>query len=232
MNNKSIKDWALDDRPREKLIAKGATALSNAELLAILINSGSTKGSALDIAKSLLAICDNKLYLLGKLSVQDILNHKIPGIGKAKAVSIHAALSLSTRKELEDKSRQQITCSKDMADFLIPHMAHLQHEIFMVVYLNNANHILHHKIVSSGGLTATTVDVRIILKTALQYNAVSFIIAHNHPSGSLKPSKEDILITQAIGGAARTMDMRMLDHIIVSDHGFFSFLDNELMDQV
>lgn len=229
MNHTPIKQWAEDDRPREKLIAKGATSLSNAELLAILINTGSVKGSAVDIAKELLAICDNKLHLLSRLSVQEILEHKIPGIGLAKAVAIHAALSLSSRKELEDKSRQQITCSRDIADFLMPHMAHLQHEIFMVVYLNSANHILQHKVISTGGLTATTVDVRVILKMALQYNAVAFIMAHNHPSGSLNPSEPDLAITKSIYFAAKTMDIIMLDHIIVSDHGFFSFLDNELL---
>lgn len=229
MNNIPIKNWAEDDRPREKLIAKGAASLSNAELLAILIITGSTKGSALDIAQELLAICDNKLNLLARLSVHEILEYKIPGLGQAKAVAILAALSLSARKELEDKSRQQITCSKDMADFLMPHMAHLQHEIFMVIYMNSANHIIKHKIISSGGLTGTTVDVRVILKMALQYNAVAFIISHNHPSGSLNPSKQDLEITKAIYSAAKTMDITMLDHIIISDHGFFSFLDNELM---
>ena len=230
MQKKKIKDWALDDRPREKLINKGATSLSNAELLAILINTGSPKGTALDVAKELLGICSNKLHLLARLSVREIMGHKIPGIGLAKAVAIHAALSLSARKELEDKSRSQITCSKDMADFLIPHMAHLQHEVFMAIYLNSANHILHHKIISTGGLTATSVDVRVILKTALQYNAVAMVVAHNHPSGSLKPSPQDKKITESIRTAARLMEIVVLDHIIVSDHGFFSFLDNDLME--
>ncbi|GAB3353584.1 DNA repair protein RadC [Arachidicoccus ginsenosidivorans] len=230
MQKKKIKEWALDDRPREKLITKGATSLSNAELLAILINTGSPKGTALDVAKALLDICGNKLHQLARLSVKEIMEHKIPGIGLAKAVAIHAALSLSARKELEDKSRSQITCSRDMADFLIPHMAHLQHEVFMAIYLNSANHILHHKIISTGGLTATSVDVRVILKTALQYNAVAMVVAHNHPSGSLKPSPQDQKITESIRAAAKLMEIIMLDHIIVSDHGFFSFLDNDLLE--
>lgn len=229
MKQKSIKEWAIDDRPREKLIEKGATALSNAELLAILINTGSTKGSALDIAKTILDLHGNKLHLLSRLSVPEIMNHKIPGLGLAKAVTIHAALALSARKELEDKSRNQITCSKDMASFLIPHMAHLQHEVFMAIYLNSANHIIHHKLISSGGISGTHVDIRIILKGAIQCNAVAMVLAHNHPSGSLKPSDLDKKLTERIRAAAGTMEILVLDHIIVSDHGFYSFLDSNLL---
>lgn len=227
--NQTIKDWAKDDRPREKLIANGAASISNAELLAILINSGSSKGSALDLAKELLGRYDNKLNLLARLSVQEILAHKIPGIGPAKAVTIHAALSLSTRKELEGKSRQRLVGSKTIAAFLAPHMAHLQREAFMAVYLNNAMHVVQHKVVSYGGLTETTVDVRVIIKLALQYNAVAIIIAHNHPSGSLTPSQQDIAITESIIKAARTMNLEVVDHIIISDHGFFSFSDHNLL---
>lgn len=230
MTNKPIKDWAEDDRPREKLLNKGAAALSNAELLAILINSGSTYGSAVDVAKILLDSCENKLNLLSRLSVNEILERKIPGIGQVKAILIHAALSLNTRKEAEDKTRLIITCSKDIADFLTPLMEHLQHEVFMVVFLNNANHVLSHKVISSGGITGTTVDLRLILKLALQNNAVALIIAHNHPSGSLKPSVQDIEITKNIRSAAQIMNIRLLDHIIISDHGFYSFLDNEIFE--
>ena len=229
MKQKTIKQWAADDRPREKLIEKGATALSNAELLAILINTGSPKGSALDIAKALLDLNANKLHLISRLSVPEIMHYKIPGLGLAKAVTIHAALSLSARKELEDKSRSQITCSSDMAAFLIPHMAHLQHEIFMAIYLNSANHIIHHKLISSGGISGTHVDIRVILKGAIQCNAVSMVVAHNHPSGSLKPSEPDKQLTGRIQMAAQTMEIQLFDHIIVSDNGFFSFLDNNLI---
>ena len=229
MKQKTIKQWAADDRPREKLIEKGATALSNAELLAILINTGSPKGSALDIAKALLDLNANKLHLISRLSVPEIMHYKIPGLGLAKAVAIHAALSLSARKELEDKSRSQITCSSDMAAFLIPHMAHLQHEIFMAIYLNSANHIIHHKLISSGGISGTHVDIRVILKGAIQCNAVSMVVAHNHPSGSLKPSEPDKQLTGRIQVAAQTMEIQLFDHIIVSDNGFFSFLDNNLI---
>ncbi|SDZ98199.1 DNA repair protein RadC [Arachidicoccus rhizosphaerae] len=230
MKQKTIKEWAADDRPREKLIEKGATALSNAELLAILINTGSAKGSALDIAKTLLDLHGNKLHLISRLTVTEIMNYKIPGLGMAKAVAIHAALSLSARKELEDKSRNQITSSNDMAAFLIPHMAHLQYEVFMAVYLNNANHIIHHRIISSGGLSGTIVDIRVILKGAIQCNAVAMVVAHNHPSGSLRPSDLDKKLTAKIRSAARTMEIILLDHIIVSDNGFYSFLDNNLLE--
>lgn len=228
MPNTPIKNWAPDDRPREKLINKGADALSNAELLAILINNGNTQASALDLAKGLLEACDNRLHLLSKLSVAEILDRNIRGIGPAKAVLINAALALSNRREIEEKSQVRVKSSSDVAHYLKPHLQYLQHEVFIVIYMNNANRILCHKIISTGGITATVVDVRIIFKIALQWNAVGIIMAHNHPSGSLQPSKNDLEITKNVRTAGKTMEIEVLDHIIVSDKGYFSFLDNEL----
>lgn len=226
MRPKKIKEWAVDDRPREKLLDKGAEALSNAELLALLINTGTKEASAVDVAKTLLDLCDNKLSRLAKLSVQDILQYKIPGIGMAKAVAIRAALSLSVRKDVIDKLR--IDQPQDIANYLLPHLAHLQHEVFIAVFINNNNNIISHKIISSGGFTATSVDVRVILKAALQNNAVKIVLAHNHPSGDLTPSEMDRHLTDSIMQAADIMNIPVADHLIISDRGCYSFLKDKI----
>lgn len=225
----SIKNWAQDDRPREKLLMKGAAALSNAELLAILINNGTKNASALDLAKSLLNKAGNSIHQLSKLSVKEILQLKIKGIGEAKAVTLVAALELLNRRDAESKSKTSISNSNDIADFLKAKLQYLPKEVFAVVFLNQANAIIHFEIVSEGGISGTLIDIRIILKKALQYNATGLIICHNHPSGILKPSKADIDITQKIYAAAQTMDIKLLDHIIVSDAGYFSFSDKNMM---
>lgn len=225
----SIKNWAQDDRPREKLSMKGAAALSNAELLAILINNGTKNASALDLAKSLLNRSSNSIHQLSKLSVKEILQLKIKGIGEAKAVTLVAALELLNRRDAESKSKTSISGSNDIADFLKAKLQYLPKEVFAVVFLNHANAVIHFEIVSEGGISGTMIDIRIILKKALQYNATAIIICHNHPSGNLKPSKADIDITQKIQSAAQTMDIKLFDHIIVSDTGYFSFSDEGMM---
>lgn len=225
----SIKNWAQDDRPREKLLMKSAAALSNAELLAILINNGTRNASALDLAKSLLSKAGNSIHQLSKLSVKEILQLKIKGIGEAKAVTLVAALELLNRRDAESKSKAIISKSNDIADFLKAKLQYLPKEVSAVVLLNNANVIIHFEIVSEGGISGTLMDSRIILKKALQYNATGIIICHNHPGGILKPSKADIDITQKIYAAAQTMDIKLLDHIIVSDMGYFSFSDENML---
>ncbi len=229
MEKITIKNWAEDDRPREKMLAKGIEALSNAELLAILINNGTKDASAVDLSKALLNACDNSIHQLSKLSVKEILYLKIKGLGTAKAVTIVAALELANRREIEDKNKVKITCSKDIADFLQIKLQYLQHEVFAIVFLNNHYKVIHFEIISEGGITGTVAEPRIILKKALQYNSTSIILTHNHPSGNLNPSLADKEFTQTIKTAAATVDIRLLDHIIVSDMGFFSFADEGIL---
>ncbi|ANI90533.1 hypothetical protein A9P82_00530 [Arachidicoccus ginsenosidimutans] len=228
MEKLSIKNWAEDDRPREKLLLKGASSLSNAELLAILINNGTRYASALDLGKSLLNKANNSIHQLSKLSVKEILQLKIKGIGEAKAVTLVAALELSNRRDAEAKLKTSITQSNEIAAFLKAKLQYLQKEVFAVVFLNNSNKIVQFEIISEGGITGTLIDVRIILKKALQHNATNIIICHNHPSGNLKPSRADVDITQKIKSASETLDIKLLDHIIVSDTGFLSFKDEGL----
>lgn len=227
-DNLPIKKWAIDDRPREKLMNKGSEALSNAELLAILLNNGNKGASALDLAKDLLQSCHNRLHQLSKMSVNEILEKNVRGIGPAKAVMITAALSLSSRREIEEKNKTVIKSSSDIAQYLRPHLQYLQYEAFLVIFLNMSNHILCHKIISNGGITSTVVDIRIIFKLAFQYNATGIILAHNHPSGSVQPSKNDLIVTKNVRQAGKTLDIEVLDHLIISDKGYFSFLDADL----
>jgi DNA repair protein RadC len=225
----TIKTWAEDDRPREKLFLKGAEHLSNSELLAILINSGTPQSSALDIAKQLLEKMNNSCYKLGKLTVNDILQLKIKGIGSAKAITIVAALEIGLRREMAENRKEKISKSADIAHFLKAQLQHKSHEVFVTVYLNRANKIVHHEIVSEGGITGTVADARIIIKKALENNAIGLVLAHNHPSGNLSPSNEDIQVTQKIKTAAAYFDIKVLDHIIVSNEGYFSFADEGIM---
>jgi DNA repair protein RadC len=225
----SIKNWAEDDRPREKLLLKGAEALSNSELIAILINNGAKQLSAVDVAKLLLQAVNNDLLKLSSLSVNEILRLKIKGIGLAKAIAVCAALELSTRRSLADNKKEIIRTSKDIAQFLQAQLQFKKHEVFLVIFLNRANKILHHEIISEGGLTGTVADPRIILKHALENNATGIILAHNHPSGNLNPSKSDIELTAKIKNAAALLDISIIDHLIVSSEGYFSFADENLM---
>ncbi|MDE1192778.1 MAG: DNA repair protein RadC [Arachidicoccus sp.] len=227
--NLSIKNWAEDDRPREKLLLKGAHALSNAELLAILINHGTKEASAVDLAKDILSKSNNSIHQLSKLSVKEILQLKVKGIGEVKAITLVAALELLNRREAESKNKKSITNSNEIAEFLKAKLQYLPKEVFAVVFLNNGNVIIGFEIISEGGITGTLIDVRIILKKALQHNATGIIISHNHPSGNLTPSKADLDITQKIKTASETLDVKLLDHIIVSDTGYFSFADQEII---
>jgi DNA repair protein RadC len=224
----SIKEWAKDDRPREKLLVQGPSRLSLSELLAILINKGTRNRNALELAKDLLALGKNNLNELSKLTVQDLM--KIKGIGSAKAITIAAALELGRRRLTADPIKKaQVSSSSDMANHLQSLFRDHTVEVFAVAFLNQANKVNHLEVISEGGITGTVADPRIILKKALQHNAVSLILCHNHPSGSLKPSLSDKELTQNIKEAARFFDIRLLDHVIVSDAGYFSFADEGLL---
>lgn len=229
MDKLSIKNWSEDDRPREKLMLKGAASLSNSELIAILINNGTKDKSAVELAKELLRSVENDLQKLGKLSIQEYLQLKIKGLGIAKSISIAAALELGIRRDSFEKKKTTIFSSKDIAEFLRAQMQYKSHEVFAVVFLNRANKILHHEIISEGGITGTVADPRIILRKALEHNATGIILSHNHPSGNLKPSKQDEDITHKIREAAKYFDIVIIDHIIVSDEGYFSFADEGLL---
>lgn len=224
----SIKQWAKDDRPREKLLFNGPATLSDSELLAILIHNGSKEKTAVDLAKDILKLSKDNLSELGKLSVKDLM--KVKGIGEAKAVAIAAALELGRRRQTCGTLQKKIiSTSNDIADYCISKLKDYRHEVFAVMYLNRANKINQFEIVSEGGITGTVADPRIILKKALEEDAVSIILCHNHPSGSLKPSRADEELTYKIKEAAKYFDIRVLDHLVVSDAGYFSFADEGLL---
>ena len=220
-----IKDWALEDRPREKLLYKGISSLSDAELLAILIGSGSNDKSAVDLAREILNIASNNLNRLGKLDVHDLV--KLKGIGTAKAINIMAALELGRRrKSAEIMESPKIRSSNDVYSIFNPLLADLTHEEFWLLYLNRSNKILSRHKLSQGGISGTITDVRLIIKKAIELLASSIIICHNHPSGNLDPSEADTRITQKIKEAAGYFDISLLDHIIVTDNGYYSYADN------
>ena len=224
----SIKNWAIDDRPREKLQTKGAAVLSDSELLAILINNGHKEKSALDIAKDILKMGGNNLNELGKLSLKDL--QKIKGIGIAKAITIAAALELGRRRQASDAlEKTVIRTSGNIAQYLRATIKDFSYEVFAVIFLNKANKINHFEIISRGGITGTVADPRIILKLALEQGATSIILCHNHPSGNLKPSRADEELTQKIKIAARYLDIVVMDHVIVSEDGYYSFADDGLL---
>lgn len=229
MQKTAIKNWLPEDQPREKLFLKGAETLSNAELLAILINNGNKSNTAMEIAMQLLQDVHNNLQALSKLSVAEIMNLKINGIGKSKAVAITAALELGVRRNMSLNKKIAIKQSSDVAAYLQAELGHKQLESFVVVYLNRANTIIRQEVISEGGITGTVADPRIILKKALDYHAVSIILCHNHPSGNLKPSKADEQLTNKIKNAAAFLDIQVMDHIIVSEEGYYSFADEGLM---
>jgi DNA repair protein RadC len=211
------------------MLLKGYAALSNAELLAILINNGTKETSAVEVAKQLLTAVDNDLPKLGKLSVKEIIKLKVKGIGEAKAVSIVAALELGLRRDVNEKKLDVVIQSKDAAEYLRAKLKYLSYEVFAVVFLNRANKIKHYEVISEGGITGTVADPRIILKKALENDAVSVILCHNHPSGSIKPSRADEDLTRKIKEAASYFDIKVLDHIIVSEEGYYSFADEGLL---
>lgn len=224
MDHFSIKFWAEDDRPREKLALKGKSVLSDAELLAILIGSGSRSESAVQLCKRILASVDNNLNALGKLSIHQLCEFK--GIGEAKAIAIIAALEMGRRRKNEDVAEtSKILSSKSTFDIMHPIIGELAHEEFWVLFLNNSLKVVYKSQLSKGGITGTLVDIRIVFKTAFENNATSIILVHNHPSGSLKPSAADIAITTKICKAGSTLDIDVLDHLIITENGYYSFKD-------
>lgn len=224
----SIKSWSLDDRPREKLLHKGKNALSDAELLAILIGSGSRSESAVDLCKRILKDKDFQLKQLGKMTIEELKTYK--GIGEAKAISIVAALELGKRHGNADiPLYPKIKSSKDAYTVLKPIYTDYEHEEFWVLFLDNSNKVINRYQISKGGITSTVVDRRLIFKRALLSGAVAIILSHNHPSGSLRPSEQDKAITTMIKKSSSIMDIKLLDHIIVTDKSYFSFADEMLL---
>ncbi len=229
MPSTSIKNWAEDDRPREKLLSKGTDALSNAELLAILINNGTKNKSALELAKEILHHAGNDLHKLAALSVKELLALKVKGFGPAKAVTVSAALEIGIRRSAGTLTKEVVKSSSDIAEYLRQQFQYKKNEVFAVVFLNNANKINHFEIVSEGGITGTIADPRIIIKKALLHDAVSIVLCHNHPSGNTKPSMQDQMITEKLKAAAIQLDIKVIDHIIVSAEGYYSFADSGML---
>lgn len=242
---KPITAWAEDDRPREKLMLKGRSSLSDAELLAILIGSGNRDESAIDLCRRLLADCKGSLPELARQSITALTTYR--GIGEAKAIAIIAALELGQRRRMQEAVvREQITCSKDVFELMQPKLGDLSHEEFWVILLSNSNHVrsvtqnslqssssrfMSYKIdntlnISKGGMTGTVVDLRILFKLALENQATGMILVHNHPSGKLKPSEADLQITRKIKEASKIMDVVLLDHFIITEFDYYSFADN------
>mgnify|MGYP000498253190 FL=1 len=228
MKKLTIKSWALEDRPREKLMQKGKSVLTDAELIAILIGAGTREESAVDLSKRMLQSVNYNINKLAALSLQQLMQFK--GIGEARAVSIITALELGKRRHFEIKEkRPKIRSSKDVFLLLQPVIGDLEHEEFWALYVDNSNHVLAKKQLSKGGITATMVDVRLLLKTAIELTAVGLIVAHNHPSEKLQPSNSDKTLTQKIKQAGVTLDIKLLDHLIITQKDYFSFADNQIL---
>lgn len=224
----NIKAWAEEDRPREKLMGKGRQVLSEAELIAILIGSGSRNETAVELSKRILSAVENNLNELGKLGVKELTKFK--GIGEAKAISIVAAMELGRRrKEAEIVRKEKIITSKDAYDAMKGKLIDLPHEEFWLITLNRANTIIKKELISRGGVSGTVVDTKIIFKFAVECYASSIIICHNHPSGNLKPSDADLRITKSIKEAGKIMEIPLIDHLIISDTGYYSFTDEGLI---
>lgn len=224
----SIKYWSQDDQPREKLLNKGKTALSDAELVAILIGSGNREESAVALSQRILASVGNNLSQLGKLSIKQLMAFK--GIGEAKAISIMAAMELGRRRRGEEALQQhKITSSNSVFELMQPIIGELGHEEFWIIYLNNSNKVIQKNLLSKGGITGTLVDVRLVLKNALELGATGLILAHNHPSGTLKPSEADKQITQKLKQASSSLDIKVLDHLIITEKAYYSFADDSIL---
>lgn len=224
----AITSWAEDDRPREKLLTKSAAALSDAELLAILLGSGTRGESAVALAQRVLSAADNSLHDLGRKSIGDLQKHK--GIGQAKALTIAAALELGRRRNGADlRLRPKVTCSRDVYEAIAPHLSDLVHEEFWLLHLNNASEICSREQISTGGLSATVVDVRMVFKAALDQRSSAIIAVHNHPSGALQPSKADLDLTRRLVAGGKTLEIPLLDHVIVSAKGYYSFADEGML---
>ncbi len=229
MNQKlTIPRWDISDRPREKYIAKGKNALSDAELIAILFRSGTAQESALDLSRRLLSICDNSLNKLAYLTIEELV--KIKGIGHAKAVSLHAAFELGRRRRSETiENRKKIKCTADIIELMQHQLADLKHEEFWVIFINQSSTIIKMENISKGGITSTTVDVRLIMKTALECFATGLILCHNHPSGEVDPSHADIQLTQRIKSAAELLNISLIDHVVMSNEKYYSFFSEGIL---
>ena len=221
-----IKDWALEDRPREKMIQRGVSALTNSELLAILLSSGTRDQSALDLARTILQELDG-LPQLARASVAELKHFK--GIGQAKALLLVAAFELGRRKNIQNQEPLKVTSSEVVAQYLIPLLSDLNQEVFYVLFLNRNNEIKAERMFFQGGVSSTIIDPRLVFKEAVHQLASGIILAHNHPSGNLVPSQADIESTQKLTAAGKLFDIHVLDHLILSNHGYYSFLDNDLM---
>ena len=228
MDKLTIKSWALDDRPREKLLTKGKAVLSDAELIAILIGSGNRNESAVALSKRILSAVNGNIYELAKLSVEKLTEFN--GIGEAKAITIITALELGKRRQLEVAlEKPKIVSSKNVANLMQPIIGDLDHEEFWVLFLSNSNKVLAKSQVSKGGLTATVVDIRLLFKRALELVSVAIIVCHNHPSGKLQPSVADKNLTEKMKQAGNTLDIKLLDHLIITEKAYFSFADEGLL---
>ena len=224
----NIQSWAEEDRPREKLILKGKAALSEAELIAILINSGTVDLTAVDVAKIILKSVNHNLNDLARLSIKDL--SKFRGIGEAKAISVIAALELGRRRKEQDRPiRAKVTCSRDAYNEMIPHLSDKPHEEFWILLTNRANEILRPVQISSGGISGTVADPKLIFKQAIEYLASSIILFHNHPSGNLTPSQADKDLTRKLRDAGRILDIPVLDHLIFTDKAYYSFADEGIL---
>jgi DNA repair protein RadC len=222
---KSIKEWAADDRPREKMMAKGKASLSNAELIAILIGSGNNELSAVELSRVILDSVDNNLITLSNLTLSDLMKHK--GIGEAKAITIVAALELGKRRRAAEANMpKEVKNSKDTFERLLPYIDDPSQEHFLVMYLNQSNHPLKVECISKGGTTNVIADPKIIFKNALTLNATCIALGHNHPSGNPRPSEEDRLLTKKLVGAGKLLDISVVDHIIIGNECYYSFRDH------
>lgn len=226
--NTTIKDWSVEDRPREKLLNAGVSSLSNAELIALLIGSGTKEQNAVDVARNILASVKNNLHDLGKMKIEELKSVK--GIGPARAITLMAAVELGSRRTGSyPEEKITIKNSQTAYELLYPIIGELEHEEFWIIILNRAHKVVKTEKISQGGLTGTIIDTRMILKHALDKKATSLIISHNHPSGNKKPSEADISITRKIRDAAQIMDISVLDHIIVAGKNYLSFADEGLL---
>jgi len=224
----NLKSLAEDDRPREKFLLKGKASVSDSELLAIIMGSGNREESAVELARRILNSVENNWHRLSQLTIKDLMKFK--GVGEAKAISIATALEIGNRKSQQEVlERQQISSSKDVFEVLQPHLSDLSTEEFWAVFLNHQNKILYKTCLFRGGIASSVADVRVIFKTALEHFSTRIIVAHNHPAGSLKPSQEDITITNKINEAGKLLDIELLDHIIITQNKFYSFKEEGVL---
>lgn len=224
----SIKFLAEDDRPREKFLLKGKSALSDSELLAIILGSGNNEDSAVELARKILASVDYNWQKLSKLSIKDLMKFK--GIGEAKAISVAAALEIGRRKAAQEiPEKEKVTSVNDLYKIFSQYLSDLQTEEFWAIFLNQKNHVIYKTQISKGGISGTLVDVRVIFRMAIEHFATSVVVAHNHPTGNLNPSQADISITRKIKEAGDLLDIKLLDHLIIGENSFFSFSEQSLL---